>query len=50
LKILPITNNETIIKIPKKNLKKHEIGFESIFENQTFQDQIEVIPKKKNPN
>ncbi|MBG6187972.1 MG2 domain-containing protein [Flavobacterium sp. CAN_S2] len=44
-----LQNNETIIKIPlKKEFEKSiKIGFESIFENQTFTDQIEVILKEE---
>jgi TonB-dependent SusC/RagA subfamily outer membrane receptor len=46
-----LQNNETIIKIPlKKEFEKNmKIGFESIFENQTFYDQIEVILKEEEP-
>ncbi|MFV8355287.1 carboxypeptidase-like regulatory domain-containing protein [Flavobacterium sp. XS1P32] len=44
-----LQKNETIIKIPLKREfeKSIKIGFESIFENQTFQDQIEVILKEE---
>lgn len=44
-----LQNNETIVKIPlKKEFEKSiKIGFESIFENQTFYDQIEVILKEE---
>ncbi|MDZ4330753.1 MAG: carboxypeptidase-like regulatory domain-containing protein, partial [Flavobacterium sp.] len=44
-----LQNNETIIKIPlKKEFEKSmKIGFESIFENQTFYDQTEVILKEE---
>lgn len=44
-----LQNNETIVKIPlKKEFEKSmKIGFESIFENQTFDDQIEVILKEE---
>ena len=46
-----LQNNETVIKIPlKKEFEKSiKIGFESIFENQTFYDQIEVILKEEEP-
>lgn len=46
-----LQNNETIVKIPlKKEFEKSiKIGFESIFENQTFYDQIEVILKEEEP-
>ena len=44
-----LQKNETIIKIPLKREfeKSMKIGFESIFENQTFYDQIEVILKEE---
>lgn len=44
-----LQNNESIIKIPlKKEFEKSmKIGFESIFENQTFYDQTEVILKEE---
>ncbi|TDD75868.1 alpha-2-macroglobulin family protein [Flavobacterium caseinilyticum] len=44
-----LQNNEIIIKIPlKKEFEKSiKIGFECIFENQTFYDQIEVILKEE---
>jgi len=46
-----LQNNETIIKIPlKKEFEKRmSIGFESVFENQTFNDQIEVVLKFEEP-
>lgn len=46
-----LLNNETIIKIPlKKEFEKRmKIGFESVFENQTFNDQIEVVLKNEEP-
>lgn len=46
-----LQNNEIIIKIPlKKEFEKRmSIGFQSIFENQTFNDQIEVVLKAEEP-
>lgn len=46
-----LLNNESIIKIPlKKEFEKRmKIGFESVFENQTFNDQIEVVLKNEEP-
>lgn len=46
-----LQNNETIIKIPlKKEFEKRmSIGFESVFENQTFKDHIEVVLKVEEP-
>ncbi|TDE00180.1 MG2 domain-containing protein [Flavobacterium sandaracinum] len=44
-----LQNNETIIKIPlKKEFEKSmKIAFESVFENQTFYEQIEVILREE---
>nr|WP_315211260.1 MG2 domain-containing protein [uncultured Flavobacterium sp.] len=44
-----LQNNEITVKIPlKKEFEKSmKIGFESIFENQTFYDQIEVMLKEE---
>ncbi len=46
-----LQNNETIVKIPlKKEFEKRiKIGFESVFENETFHDQLEVVLKEKEP-
>lgn len=46
-----LQNNETIVKIPlKKEFEKRiKIGFESVFENQTFNNEIEVILKVEEP-
>lgn len=45
-----LQNNETIVKIPLKNEfeKRINIAFESVFENQTFNDQLEVLLKEEN--
>ncbi|TDE42484.1 hypothetical protein E0I26_13495 [Flavobacterium rhamnosiphilum] len=46
-----LQNNEAIVKIPlKKEFEKRiKIGFESVFENQTFNDEIEVLLKVEEP-
>ncbi|WP_264525361.1 MG2 domain-containing protein [Flavobacterium sp. N502536] len=43
-----LQNNETIIKIPLKNEfeKTIKIGFQSVFENETFSNQIDVTLKE----
>lgn len=50
-KTFHLQNNETIVKIPlKKEFEKTiKIGFESVFENETFNDQLEVVLKEKEP-
>lgn len=49
--IIPLQNNEIIIKIPLKNEfeKSIKISFQSVFENETFTDQIETILKTEIP-
>ena len=44
-----LQNGELLIKIPMKKEfeKRMNIGFESLFENQTFNDQIEVVLKEE---
>jgi TonB-dependent SusC/RagA subfamily outer membrane receptor len=46
-----LQNNETVVKIPlKKEFEKRmNISFESVFENQTYYDQMEVSLKTEEP-
>ncbi|WP_158729260.1 MG2 domain-containing protein [Flavobacterium sp. I-STPA6A] len=50
--VFHLENNETIIKIPLKNEFENEIciGFESVFENNTSQDRLEIYLQKVEPS
>lgn len=50
-KIYHLENHEVIIKVPVKNEfdKSLKIGFESVFENESFSNEIEVALKIKEP-
>ena len=50
--VFHLENNEAIIKIPLKNEFENEIciGFECVFENDTFQDRLEIYLKKVEPS
>ena len=48
---IQLKNNQAVVKIPLQNefQKSVKIGFQSIFENQNFQEELEVILKKEEP-
>ncbi|MFH6998972.1 alpha-2-macroglobulin family protein [Flavobacterium sp. FlaQc-57] len=50
-RVYHLENHEATIKIPVKNEfnKSLKIGFESVFENESFNDDLEVILKVKEP-
>lgn len=48
---IPLKNNQALVKIPlqKEFEKTMKIGFQSIFENQNFQEELEVVLKEEEP-
>ena len=48
---IQLKNNQALVKIPLQNefQKSIKIGFQSIFENQNFQEELEVVLKKEEP-